>query len=441
MASQSPTTRAKILVIDDNQSNLEILQLALGCSGYEVLIEMDGQSGIAHVKNNPPDLILLDIMMPEIDGFETCRILQSDPETKDIPIIFMTALTDTLDKVKGLSLGAVDYITKPFQHEEIIARIEVHLKLRRLNLELAQHKEILEQRVQERTAKLSQVIQELKKMQLRLIQSDKMASLGHLVAGIAHEVNNPMGFISGNLHHANKYVTHLIKLINLYQQKFPNPGEEIETEITKIDLDFIKEDLPSLLSSMQVGTNRIKDTMQSLRNFYRADYGEKKPFDIHSGIESTLMILQHRLKAKTNRPDIQVIKEYGNLPEVECYPGQLNQVFMNLLANAIDALEMVTENETNQSPTIWICTSVVDEQVKIKIADNGLGMPETVLSQIFDHLFTTKPAGKGTGLGLSISHQIITEKHCGTLECLSAPGEGSKFIIKIPLHSYHEENS
>ncbi|MEB3178646.1 MAG: response regulator [Nostocaceae cyanobacterium] len=436
MTTQLPKTPSKILVIDDNISNLEILHLALSCSGYEVLAEIDGKRGIAHVRNNPPDLILLDIMMPEIDGFETCHILQSDPKTRDIPIIFMTALCDTLDKVKGLNLGAVDYITKPFQHDEIIARIEVHLKLRKLNLELAHQKEILEQRVQERTAELSQVIEELKKVQLQLVHTEKISSLGQLVAGIAHEVNNPIGFISGNLHHANQYVKNLINLVNLYQKKFPEPGEEITDEINNIDLNYILEDLPKLLSSMHLGTNRIQDIMQSLRNFSRVDGADKKPFDIHSGIESTLMILQHRLKGKTERPPICVIKEYGDLPEVECYPGQLNQVFMNLLANAIDALEIVTEEPAKYNPIILISTSVINQQIAIQICDNGIGICREFYHQIFVPFFTTKPPGKGTGLGLSISYKIITENHGGSLECFSEPGKGTKFVIKIPIFSY-----
>jgi two-component system, NtrC family, sensor kinase len=432
-----------ILVIDDSLTNLEVLYATLSNLGYEVLVEMDGLSAIEQVKNNPPDLILLDIMMPKIDGFETCRRLQADPETKDIPIIFMTALTDSVEKVKGLGLGAVDYITKPFQQDEVLARIQVHIKLRRLNQELDEQKQQLEERVKARTAELSEALEKLQATQLQLVQTEKISSLGQLVAGVAHEVNNPIGFISTNLYHANQYVNDLINLIKLYQEKFPTPGNEIEEIMETIDLGHISEDLPRLISSMKLGSDRIRGIMQSLRNYSRTDGLEKKAVDIHEGIETTLMILQHRLNAQTYRSGIQIMKEYGNLPMIECYPGQLNQVFMNLLANAIDAIEESLEGKEYEkgksrtsedfAPVIYIVTSLDREYVSIKIRDNGQGIPESVREKIFQPFFTTKPEGKGTGLGLSICSQIVTEKHGGTLECNSSPQTGTEFVIKIPL--------
>jgi two-component system, NtrC family, sensor kinase len=432
-----------ILVIDDSLTNLEVLYVTLSNLGYEVLVEMDGLSAIEQVKNNPPDLILLDIMMPKIDGFETCRRLQADPETKDIPIIFMTALTDSVEKVKGLGLGAVDYITKPFQQDEVLARIQVHIKLRRLNQELDEQKQQLEERVKARTAELSEALEKLQATQLQLVQTEKISSLGQLVAGVAHEVNNPIGFISTNLYHANQYVNDLINLIKLYQEKFPTPGNEIEEIMETIDLGHISEDLPRLISSMKLGSDRIRGIMQSLRNYSRTDGLEKKAVDIHEGIETTLMILQHRLNAQTYRSGIQIMKEYGNLPMIECYPGQLNQVFMNLLANAIDAIEESLEGKEYEkgksrileefSPVIYISTSLDREYVSIKIKDNGKGIPESVKEKIFQPFFTTKPEGKGTGLGLSICSQIVVEKHGGILECNSSPKNGTEFVIKIPL--------
>lgn len=452
-----------ILVIDDSPTNLEVLYTTLADAGYEVLVEMDGISGIEQVEANPPDLILLDIMMPKIDGFETCRRLQADPLTKDIPIIFMTALSDTLEKVKGLQLGAVDYITKPFQQDEVLARIKVQLKLRRLNIELDQQKQKLEERVKERTAELSATVEELQKTQLQLVQSEKISTLGQLVAGVAHEVNNPIGFISSNLYHANQYAQDLIYLLKLYQKKFPSCDPEIEEIIESIDLEHILGDLPKLLSSMKLGSDRIRGIMQSLRTFSRADGVKKKAIDIHEGIETTLMILQHRLKPQTNRLPIQVIKEYGNLPSIECYPGQLNQVFMNLLANAIDALDeaftttchiapvdemdSINESDTHPqprssgnhlTPRIFIYTAANKENLTIRIADNGMGMPELVRNHIFQAFYTTKPEGKGTGLGLSISYQIITEKHSGTLQCISSSGQGTEFIIQIPISTNNQ---
>jgi two-component system, NtrC family, sensor kinase len=435
-----------ILVIDDSLTNLEVLYATLSNLGYEVLVEMDGLSAIEQVKNNPPDLILLDIMMPKIDGFETCRRLQADPETKDIPIIFMTALTDSVEKVKGLGLGAVDYITKPFQQDEVLARIQVHIKLRRLNQELDEQKQQLEERVQARTAELSEALEKLQRTQLQLVQTEKISSLGQLVAGVAHEVNNPIGFISTNLYHANQYANDLINLVRLYREKFPTPGDEIEEAIEAIDLRHISEDLPRLISSMKLGSDRIRGIMQSLRNYSRTDGVEKKAIDIHEGIETTLMILQHRLNAQTYRSAIQIMKEYGNLPMIECYPGQLNQVFMNLLANAIDAIEEQMEgNDYDKgksrtsdgeefTPIIYISTSLDREYVSIQIKDNGQGIPESAKEKIFQPFFTTKPEGKGTGLGLSICHQIVTEKHGGILDYNSSPETGTEFMIKIPLY-------
>ncbi|MBV6627544.1 MAG: response regulator [Rivularia sp. (in: Bacteria)] len=430
-----------ILVIDDSPTNLEILHDVLGNAGYEVLVEMDGVSGIEQVETNPPDLILLDVMMPKMDGFETCRRLQANASTKDIPIIFITALTEAEEKVKGLKLGAVDYITKPFEQQEVIARISLHLKLRKLNLELDRQKQELEIRVKERTLELSQTLEELKNTQLQLVQTEKISSLGQLVAGVAHEVNNPIGFISTNLHYANQYIEDLLILIRLFQKNCSNPGSEVEAQIETMDFGHIEKDLPKLMSSMKLGTDTIKGIMQSLRSFSRTDGENKKLVDIHQGIEATLMILQHRLKAYSKRPAIQVIKDYSILPKIECYPGQLNQVFMNLLANAIDVLEesindsgcMNGEDYVAVNPQIRISTTIDKHQVTVKIADNGKGMPESVKNDIFQPFFTTKPEGKGTGLGLSISYQIVTENHGGSLKCISSPGEGTEFLIHIPF--------
>ncbi|MEB3215679.1 MAG: response regulator [Nostocales cyanobacterium 94392] len=428
-----------ILVIDDSPTNLEILHDVLGGAGFEVLVEMDGISGIEQVESNPPDLILLDVMMPKMDGFETCRRLQANPSTKHIPIIFITALTEAEEKVKGLQLGAVDYITKPFEQNEVLARINLHLKLCKLNLELDKQKQELEIRVQERTCELSQALEELKQTQLQLVQTEKISSLGQLVAGVAHEVNNPIGFISTNLHYANQYIEDLLRLVQLFQKSCSNPGIEVEEQIEIMDLQHIQKDLPKLMSSMKLGTDTIKGIMQSLRNFSRTDGENKKFVDIHEGLEATLMILQHRLKAYPKRPPIQVIKDYSILPKILCYPGQLNQVFMNLLANAIDVLEESMIDCQNLSsdnmiinPQIHIATTIDKHQVTIKIADNGKGMSESIRSDIFQAFFTTKPEGKGTGLGLSISYQIITENHGGNLQCISAPGKGTEFLIQIP---------
>ena len=429
-----------ILVIDDNPTNLQVLYKALSDRGYDVLVEMDGKSGIELVKNSPPDLILLDVMMPGIDGFETCSRLQADPLTKEIPIIFMTALSDTVDKVKGLSLGAVDYISKPFQQEEVLARIKVHLKLRRLTLQLAQQNQQLEQRVEKRTAKLYHTIKELKQTQLQLVQSEKMSAIGQLIAGIAHEINNPVGCIVGNIEEATNAIKDLTEYLQLCQEKCHIPGSQIEKKASDIDLEFLIEDLPKMLFSMKSGIERIRNISTSLRTFSRADSEYKVLADIREGIDSTLMILQHRLKANNKRPAIQIIKNYGDIPLVKCYLGQLNQVFMNVFANAIDALEEANIGRTFGSfasapNTITITTQLSDCQrdVLIKIKDNGKGMSEQIISHIFDYSFTTKAVGKGTGIGLSISRQVVEETHGGSLTCSSVLGEGTEFTIALHL--------
>lgn len=304
----------------------------------------------------------------------------------------------------------------------------------------------LYQKAESRATELEETLRELQRTQGQLVQSEKMSSLGQLVAGVAHEINNPVNFIYGNLTHADEYSQDLIRLMELYQKHYPNPVAEIEEEAEAVDLEFLLTDLPQLLNSMKVGADRIKEIVYSLRNFSRMDEAAMKAVDIHEGIDSTLMILQSRLKVKSNQPEIPVIKEYGELPLIECYAGELNQVFMNIITNAIDALEerdqQRTFSECQQNPSqININTTLLpDKQVEIKISDNGLGIPESVQKKLFDPFFTTKEIGKGTGLGMSISYQIITERHNGSLTCESQIGQGASFIIKIPLQQSSSGN-
>ncbi|MEG4972933.1 PAS domain S-box protein [Microcoleus sp. K4-B3] len=289
---------------------------------------------------------------------------------------------------------------------------------------------------QAQTQQLEQTLHELQRTQTQLIQSEKMSSLGQLVAGVAHEINNPVNFIYGNLSYTSEYTQKLLKMLQLYHKEYPQPTARILDAREDFEIDYLIEDLPKILASMKVGADRIRDIVLSLRTFSRLDEAEKKQVDIHEGIESTLLILQNRLKHKPDHQTINLIKEYGNLPLVECYPGQLNQVFMNLLSNALDALEMEMKksDRTAKNLAITIRTQVTDNNsVAIWIADSGPGMSEDVQKRLFDPFFTTKPIGKGTGLGLAISHSIIVEKHGGKLSYNSVLGEGSEFAIEIPL--------
>ncbi|MBW4690469.1 MAG: PAS domain-containing sensor histidine kinase [Lyngbya sp. HA4199-MV5] len=296
-----------------------------------------------------------------------------------------------------------------------------------------------EAQLQQQAADLEHALQELQRTQTQMVQSEKMSSLGQLVAGVAHEINNPVNFIYGNLNHANEYTQDLLKLLSLYEKHYPNPVDAIRAEAEAIDLEFLMADLPKLLGSLKVGADRIQKIVASLRSFSRLDEAEVKDVDIHDGIDSTLMILHNRLKSRSESPAIQVVKDYGNLPCIECYAGQLNQVFMNVLSNAIDALDEQNQSrslvDTEEHPSvITIQTRVVDgDRVAIHIIDNGPGIPAAVQKRLFDPFFTTKAVGKGTGMGMSISHQVITERHRGQLTCDSIPGQGATFVIEIPM--------
>jgi signal transduction histidine kinase len=288
----------------------------------------------------------------------------------------------------------------------------------------------LEQRVIERTQELASTLEELKQTQAQLIQTEKMSSLGQMVAGIAHEVNNPVNFIHGNLNCFRDYLSSLRQMLDLYQKHYPKPVSEIQDYAEDCDLEFMLTDLPKLVTSMQEGTKRIREIVLSLRNFSRLDESEMKQVDLHEGIDSSLLMLTHRLKNKEGTRQISIVKEYGNLPRIECYPGQLNQVFLNVLSNAIDAIETV------ENPEIRIITKMSDGQAVISITDNGVGISEAAQSKLFDPFFTTKPVGQGTGLGLSISYQIIVQKHRGTIQCISRPDHGATFVIHIPLSQH-----
>jgi two-component system, NtrC family, sensor kinase len=400
-----------------------------------------------------PTVILLDLVMPEIDGLMLLRFLRANPKTREIPVLVLSTEEQASLKGEAFAAGASDYLIKFPDPIELIARIRHHskgyinfLKQQEAYQELQALHESLEQRVDDRTKELRQTVENLQKTQAQLIHAEKMSALGQLVAGIAHEINNPLQFIAGNICHAKEYTRDLLTLLQLYQDSTRDPSPQIQAFIEQMDWEFVSEDLPNLMSSLESGVERIQEISTDMRDFSRMDQGRRTSGNIHEGIDSSLVILQHRLKAG----QIQLVKDYGPLPEIECCIGQLNQVFINLIGNAIDALEMEKdpgvdpEEELQRSPgfpvtprvpTICIQTEVKNQTVVIRISDNGQqGIPPEIQAKLFEPFFTTKPVGKGTGLGLSISYHIIVEKHHGVLTCISTPGEGTTFEIVLPLN-------
>lgn len=399
------TAPATVLIVDDSPDNLRVLSSTLSELNYTIRCAKSGAMALNAITAELPDLILLDIQMPGLNGYEVCQQLKSARRTHHIPVIFISALDEALDKVKAFSVGGVDYITKPFQMEEVIARVQNQLRLQAAKAQLA--------------------------------QSEKMASLGQLVAGIAHEINNPVGFIQGNVACLEEYVKDLLSVVEIYQKQYPEPNAAVHKVVDEVDLHYLQKDLPKVINSMTMGTQRITNIVSSLRNFSRLDESDYKIADIHEGIDNTLLILDSRLKGSGNAGKIEVTKDYGNVLSIECYPGSLNQVFMNLIANAIDAVDerrraAEAESTANYQPKIVIETEQLEQVVEIRIGDNGHGIDESVKARLFMPFFTTKPVGKGTGLGLSISYQLICEKHQGQLVCHSQVGIGTEFIIRLP---------
>ncbi|MEB3281640.1 MAG: response regulator [Lyngbya sp.] len=430
-----------ILIVDDSPIHLRILSESLVAAGYEVAVAENGENALQQAIYHPPDLILLDIQMPGMDGFETCQQLKAHPTTQTIPIIFMTALADTASKIRGLKAGAVDYLTKPLQKEEVLARLKIHLQIKDLTQSLLEKNLLLAQLNQKLKHLVLEKDVQLKEAKVQLMQAYKLSSMGQMMAGITHEINNPLGFVIGNINQVEEFLGDVLTHLQLYQQFYPDPVAEIQEHAEEIDIEFLMADLPEMIASIKQGSMLIREISTSMRIFSRIDGSTPVLFNLHEGIDSTLLILKTRLKANANQPEIRVIKNYGKLPEIVCFPGQMNQVFMNIIANAIDAIE-----ESNQGKTyteilanpnqITISTELTPDQtqVLIRIADNGIGMSEEVCSQLFNPFFTTKPVGKGTGLGLSISYQIVVEKHRGKIECYSRTGQGTEFVITIPIY-------
>ena len=365
-----------------------------------------------------------------------------------IPVI--NSIQELKEEMNKIGKGELNHRLEVKTNDEIG---ELAAGFNQMTIQLAEYRQHLGDKLQELTLVNHNLHTEIEnrnraeaelQKSIGLIQSEKMSGLGQMVAGIAHEINNPVNFIHGNLIHAENYSQDLLNLVDLYQEHYPNPVAEIEDELEAIELDFLVEDFSKLLTSMRIGTERIREIVTSLRTFSRLDEADIKEVDIHQGLDGSLLILQHRLKAQDNRPEIQVIQDYDQLPLISCYSGQLNQVFLNILTNAIDALEEHNKTRTLEEihayPSqirIQTFTNTDKTWATIQIADNGCGIPPNVLEKLFNPFFTTKPVGKGTGLGLAIAYQIITDRHHGKINCYSEPGKGAEFVIEIPVQQTH----
>jgi two-component system NtrC family sensor kinase len=413
-------------IVDENHTRARTIALWTG-SGFVEGIEFE-------LAGTPCGVVIQEGFSVFPDSLQTIFPESDTVATLDAESYMGIDIRDTYGNILGnFGIMHTQAMTECADVEESILRIFAARVAAEIERDRAQSK----LRIQAQD--LEMTLKELQNTQVKLLHSEKMSSLGQLVAGIAHEINNPVGFIYSNLAPAMQYIQDLLDLIKLYQQYYPNPAQPILQHIDKIELDYVISDLPNLFNSMEVGTERIQQIVLSLRTFSHLDEADTKPVEIHEGIDSTLMILEHRLKGKAHHPRIEVIKDYGNLPLIECNSGQLNQVFMNIFVNAIDALEdkfKKSEIINDSQPIILIKTEVINhEWLAIRIKDNGIGMSEEVISKLFDPFFTTKPVGKGTGMGMSISYQIITENHRGKLFCNSVFGKGTEFVIEIPIKS------
>ena len=436
----------RVLVVDDQPIIIESIRRLLASEpDIEVHACSDPTLALATAAELEPSLILQDLVMPDVDGLMLVKFFRAHPKTKDIPIIVLSSKEDAKVKASAFGVGANDYLVKLPDPVELIARMRYHaaayqnlLKRDQAEQTLALNK-ALEHRVEERTQELQQALDNLKQTQAKLIHTEKMNSMGQLVAGIAHEVNNPINFIYGNLNYMNGYVQDLLEVIQLYQNHYPRPNNEIEEKLEDLDLEFTSADLLQSFVSLRSGAKRIRNLVLSLRNFSRFDESEVKKVNLHEGIESTLAMLASKLQ------NVTVEKQFGELPPIECYAGQLNQAFLHIIQNAVEAMKS-GENTTGEadssgdalqenhpSAKITIATELTDQgQVAVWITDSGPGISPEIQDRIFDPFFTTKEVGGGAGLGLSISHQIITVQHGGSLKCYSVPGQGAKFFIELP---------
>ncbi|WP_242045194.1 hybrid sensor histidine kinase/response regulator [Anabaena catenula] len=428
MPGQKNVFLADLLIVDDKLENIRFLSDFLSKQNYQVRKAINGQAALMAVQALPPDLILLDINMPGIGGYEVCKALKNDPKNQSIPVIFLSAGNDITDKVRAFEVGGIDYITKPFHLEEVLVRVQTQLRLKHLQKEL-----------EARNDQLENTLLVLQNAQAELIHKEKLLNASRIAAGISHEINNPLSFILCNLNPASEYSEKLISLIQLYQKAFPDPNPEIKNFIKEIELEFLTPDFTRVIHSIRTGAERIRAVVHALHIFSRLDKSGIKPFDVHQSIDSVLMTLRYQLALKDGSVSVEIFKNYEDLPEFMGYTNLFNQVLMNILQNAIDALHLKVNSVIDSSfkPIISIHTHTTQEnKAIISIKDNGIGIAEEDKDRLFEPFFSTKLVVKGVGLGLFTSHQIITEIHKGHLIYKAVPEGGSEFIIEIPITGF-----
>lgn len=407
------TTKSTILLVDDEAINLAVIGNLL-VPYYQVLVATSGELALEIAQGVPrPDLILLDVMMPDMNGYEVLSRLKASAECRDIPVIFVTSLDADFEEERGFELGAVDFISKPVQLSTLLARMRTHIELKHARDSLQSQNEFLEAEVERRQQAMQQV-------QMQLLQSEKLAAIGQLAAGLAHEINNPIGFVNSNLTTLKGYFAEIFQIcknagITVDTAAVPSAGQSS----AQAEIDYMFADTPQLIDESLEGLARVRKLIQDLKNFTHVDSNNWELADVHVCLDTTLNLIWNELKYHC-----QVIKQYGDIPQIYCLPSQLNQVFMNLLINAGQAIKKQGE--------ITIQTGCLENKVWVEIADSGEGIAPEHLNHLFEPFFTTKPVGKGTGLGLSISHNIV-EKHGGSIEVRSEPGNGTRFRVYLPV--------
>ncbi|MFO7760639.1 MAG: response regulator [Thermodesulfobacteriota bacterium] len=412
----------KILCADDEINNLNILESMLTPKGYEVITAADGIEALSYIDKHKVDLVLLDIVMPEMDGFEVCRRIKSEKNLINIPVIMITGLTSRKDRIKGIEAGAEEFLSKPFDKTEVLARIKMLLKVKDLHDQLSQARENLEQQVKTRTQELQKAYEELQASQKKLLHQEKLATIGHLAAGIVHEIKNPTSYIGGNLKILGDYLEKIVDFVGL-QDRFlrelpPEKSAEVQLARQDLDIDFLMEDLPEMIAESIEGVEKIKEIVSGLKSFAHKKQDASQLADINQCLDNACKVAWNEIKYKA-----VVEKDYGEIPEIDCYPNQLVQIFINLLVNGVHAIE--------GQGTISITTRKEEGYITVMISDTGCGIPEANQEKIFEPFFTTKGEGEGTGLGLGIVRDIISG-HQGWIELESEINKGTTFKLGLP---------